>query len=86
MVMEFMAGGELFFHLRKSGRFTEDRARFYICEIIEAFNFLHINNTIYRDLKPENILLDLSGHVKLSDFGLSKTGLENSKSGKAYTF
>ena len=86
MVMEFMAGGELFFHLRKSGRFAEDRARFYICEIIEAFNFLHINNTIYRDLKPENILLDLSGHVKLSDFGLSKTGLENEKSGKAYTF
>jgi serine/threonine protein kinase len=83
--MEFMAGGELFFHLRKHGRFTEDRARFYICEILEAFKHLHAHKIIYRDLKPENILLDLNGHIKLSDFGLSKIGIDGKTDKKAFS-
>ena len=86
MVLDFMAGGELFFHLRKSGRFTEDRARFYIAEILLAMEFIHEQNVIYRDLKPENVLLDEDGHVCITDFGLSKTGLEGNSGDKAFTF
>jgi len=71
-VTEYMAGGELFYHLRKSRIFDENRAKFYICELILAIEGLHKMNCIYRDLKPENILLDKEGHVKLTDFGLSK--------------
>ncbi|CAG9316528.1 unnamed protein product [Blepharisma stoltei] len=85
MVMEFMKGGELFFHLKKSGKFTEERARFYAAEILLAFEYLHNIGVIYRDLKPENILIDDDGHIKITDFGLSKLGISESNP-KAFTF
>lgn len=66
-----MNGGELFFHLCQQ-KFTEERARFYAAEILLALNCLHTNGVIYRDLKPENVLLDSEGHIRLTDFGLSK--------------
>lgn len=67
-----MIGGELFFHLRKNKKFSEERTRYYAAELICALEYLHSKSIIYRDLKPENILLDENGHVKLTDFGLSK--------------
>jgi serine/threonine protein kinase SCH9 len=75
LVTDFMAGGELFWHLQKEGRFNESRAKFYIAELTLALKHLHEHDIIYRDLKPENILLDASGHIVLCDFGLSKAGL-----------
>ena len=71
-VMEFIQGGELFFHLHREIRFDDEKTRFYIAELILALNFLHKNKIIYRDIKPENILLDIDGHIKLTDFGLSR--------------
>jgi len=84
LVLDFMIGGELFFHLRKAQRFTESRAKFYIAEIILSLEYLHSKNIIYRDLKPENVLMDAEGHIKIADFGLSKQGV--SYGTKAYTF
>ncbi|KAM0753060.1 kinase-like protein [Meredithblackwellia eburnea MCA 4105] len=75
LVMDYKSGGELFHHLQKEGRFTEDRARFYTAEIVLAFEHLHKFDIVYRDLKPENILLDATGHIVLCDFGLSKPDL-----------
>jgi protein-serine/threonine kinase len=75
LVTDFMSGGELFWHLQKEGRFKEDRAKFYIAELILALKHLHTSDIVYRDLKPENILLDANGHVALCDFGLSKANL-----------
>jgi serine/threonine protein kinase len=85
IVSEFLQGGDLFFHLHEKRYtvFPEIKARFYIMELVIALDFLHQNNMIYRDLKPENILLDSQGHVKLTDFGLSKI-FEN-EDDKAYT-
>jgi len=71
-VMEYVNGGELFLHLRKSKVFSEDRVRFYAAEIGLAITYLHENGIVYRDLKLENLLLDKDGHVKIADFGLSK--------------
>ena len=75
MVMDFLNGGELFFHLRRQMTFPEYRIKFYAAEIILALETLHKEGIIYRDLKPENIILDCNGHLKLTDFGLSKQGI-----------
>ncbi len=84
LITEFMQGGELFYHLRNHGKFSEDEARFYICEILSALNHIHKTNCIYRDLKLENVLIDKNGHIRLTDFGLSKIVLEK-RDNKAYT-
>lgn len=76
-VTDFLNGGELFFHMCNEIRFSEERARFYAAEIILALEHLHQHNIIYRDLKPENVLLDSEGHLKLTDFGLSKVKMSN---------
>lgn len=75
LVTDYMSGGELFWHLQKEGRFVEERAKFYIAELILALRHLHQHDIVYRDLKPENILLDANGHIALCDFGLSKANL-----------
>jgi len=75
LVTDYMSGGELFWHLQKEGRFIEERAKFYIAELILALRHLHQHDIVYRDLKPENILLDANGHIALCDFGLSKANL-----------
>lgn len=75
LVTDYMSGGELFWHLQREGRFLEDRAKFYIAELILALRHLHQHDIVYRDLKPENILLDANGHIALCDFGLSKANL-----------
>jgi serine/threonine protein kinase len=77
LVTDYMSGGELFWHLQKEGRFNEQRAKFYIAELILALEHLHKHDIVYRDLKPENILLDANGHIALCDFGLSKANLQN---------
>ena len=70
--MEYCPGGELFYLLKKTNALSEEKARFYIIEILLGLEYLHENKIIYRDLKPENILLDARGHVKIADFGLAK--------------
>ncbi|GFH54727.1 hypothetical protein CTEN210_11203 [Chaetoceros tenuissimus] len=80
-VLDYCAGGELFFHLSKVGKFNEHRASFYAAEIVLALEYIHQLDIVYRDLKPENVLLDARGHVRLTDFGLSKEGITNSSSG-----
>lgn len=61
LVLDYMTGGELFFHLKQARRFKEDRAKFYAAEIALGLGHLHANGIIYRDLKPENILMDGEG-------------------------
>ena len=81
--MQFKQGGEVYHHLRKCTRFSEETARFYACQIISGLEYLHSHNIMYRDMKPENILLDEKGNACLADFGISKV-LEVHESTKSF--
>lgn len=72
MVMDFVQGGDFFTLMRKFKRMPEDWVRIYIAEIAMALEHLHKMDIVYRDLKPENILLCDDGHLKITDFGLSR--------------
>ncbi len=74
-VMEYIAGGDLMFHIQKQ-RFTEYQAKYFAAQILLAIEYLHKHEILYRDLKLDNIMLTADGHVKLTDFGLCKPGMD----------
>nr|CCA19200.1 protein kinase putative [Albugo laibachii Nc14] len=80
-VLDYCPGGDLFFHLSRTGCFPEHMAKFFVAEIVLALMHLHEEGIAYRDLKPENIMLDVEGHVKLADFGLAKEGIRSHLNG-----
>ncbi|KAF4074152.1 hypothetical protein AMELA_G00236210 [Ameiurus melas] len=77
--MEYVKGGDLSYHLERSGGFDEPRSQFYAAEIACALMFLHRTGIVHRDLKPKNILVDADGHCKLADFGLCKETFQDVK-------
>uniref|UniRef100_A0A8C5B7A8 Ribosomal protein S6 kinase n=1 Tax=Gadus morhua TaxID=8049 RepID=A0A8C5B7A8_GADMO len=84
LILDFLRGGDVFTRLSKEVMFTEEDVKFYLAELALALDHLHTLGIVYRDLKPENILLDEAGHIKLTDFGLSKESVDADK--KAYSF
>lgn len=84
LILDFLRGGDVFTRLSKEVLFTEEDVKFYLAELALALDHLHQLGIVYRDLKPENILLDEIGHIKLTDFGLSKESVDQEK--KAYSF
>ena len=72
LITDFMPGGDLMHKLISYGKLSERISKLYASELFLAIDFLHKNDIIFRDLKPDNILLDEFGHIKLTDFGLSK--------------
>ncbi|KAF1774441.1 Zinc finger, FYVE-related [Phytophthora cactorum] len=79
MVMEYYSGGSLRQVLRRRGRFSIKRARFYLAEILLAIAHLHGSNILYRDLKLENIVITADGNVACTDFGLSKEEMDDNE-------
>jgi len=72
--MEYVPGGDVRSLIRHSGILYEDHARFFTAEILMGLEALHEIGFVHRDLKPDNILISATGHLLLSDFGLSKGG------------
>jgi len=92
LALELLPCGELFqltkehapgsYEGKTSGRkLPEKAARFYVAECVAALEFLHSRSVLYRDLKPENVLINVDGHVKISDFGLSKPNVSQALAG-----
>ncbi|OBS74061.1 hypothetical protein A6R68_15401, partial [Neotoma lepida] len=74
-VMEYLIGGDVKSLLHIYGYFDEEMAIKYISEVALALDYLHRHGIIHRDLKPDNMLISNEGHIKLTDFGLSKVTL-----------
>ncbi|KAL8162075.1 hypothetical protein V2J09_013564 [Rumex salicifolius] len=72
MALESCQGGELFDQITRKGRLSEDEARFYAAEVVDALEYIHGMGLIHRDIKPENLLLTADGHIKIGDFGSVK--------------
>jgi len=71
IVLELVNGGDLFDFVCNSGRFSEDVARYYFTQLMDALDYMHSNNCTHRDLKPENIMLDSEFNLKVADFGFA---------------
>ncbi|XP_053319996.1 microtubule-associated serine/threonine-protein kinase 3 isoform X2 [Spea bombifrons] len=77
MVMEYVEGGDCATLLKNMGPLPVDMAQMYFAETVLALEYLHNYGIVHRDLKPDNLLITALGHIKLTDFGLSKIGLMN---------
>ncbi|XP_059517009.1 serine/threonine-protein kinase greatwall isoform X3 [Myotis daubentonii] len=75
LLMEYLIGGDVKSLLHIYGYFDEMMAVKYISEVALALDYLHRHGIIHRDLKPDNMLISNEGHIKLTDFGLSKVTL-----------
>jgi serine/threonine protein kinase len=82
--MEFVQGGELFTLLVRKRWLPEDEARFYLAEIALGIDHLHKQGIVWRDLKPENVLIATTGHVKIVDFGIAKTGVNKTSGARTF--
>jgi len=73
LILEYAARGEMYKYLQKQplGYFDEKKTATYILQLADALNYCHSMKVIHRDIKPENLLLDLSGNLKVADFGWS---------------
>lgn len=81
LVLEFVPGGEIFYHQGKMKKFPESIVKLWSAEIILALDYLHNLGIVFRDMKPENIVLDKEGHIKLIDFGLCKDEIDDYATG-----
>ncbi|TFK75762.1 hypothetical protein BDN72DRAFT_809354 [Pluteus cervinus] len=75
LVMEYLNGGDCAALIKSLGCLSEEWAKNYIAEVVLGLDYLHQRGIVHRDLKPDNLLIDQHGHLKLTDFGLSRIGL-----------
>lgn len=75
LVMEYLPGGDLATLIKMMGSLPFEWTRQYISEVIVGVDDMHQIGIIHHDLKPDNLLIDSNGHIKLTDFGLSRAGL-----------
>ncbi|PWN29826.1 hypothetical protein BDZ90DRAFT_278074 [Jaminaea rosea] len=83
LVMEYLPGGDCASLLKMLGGLDEEWTKRYVAEIVNGLEQLHAQGIVHRDLKPDNLLIDAKGHLKLTDFGLSKIGLLKRQTGPA---
>ena len=80
LVMDFLNGGDLRYHISRYRRFSEEQTRFFIACMIYSLEYIHSKNIIHRDIKPENLVLDENGYLCITDFGIAKENLPDNSS------
>ena len=79
LVLDYLKGGDLRFHLTRHLKFSEEQSRFFICNVLISLEYIHSKEIIHRDIKPENLVLDDKGYARITDFGIAKKNFEAKK-------
>ena len=79
LVMDYLKGGDLRFHICKNRNITEEQTKFFLACLTLGLEFIHSHNLIHRDIKPENLLMDSRGYLRITDFGISSIYKKNKK-------
>ena len=79
LVMDFLKGGDLRYHICKNSSITEEQTKFFLACLTLGLEFIHSHNLIHRDIKPENLLMDSNGYLRITDFGISSVYSKNKK-------
>lgn len=79
LVLDLFTGGDMRYHIHKHKTFTEKQTKFFIACLLQALIGIHSEGLLHRDIKPENMILDTRGYLRLTDFGIAKTYLEENK-------
>ena len=79
LVMDFLKGGDLRYHICKNSNITEEQTKFFLACLTLGLEFIHSHNLIHRDIKPENLLMDSNGYLRITDFGISSVYSKNKK-------
>lgn len=85
LIMDFLSGGDMRYHLWRRLKFKENETRFIIACIVLALEYIHSQGFIHRDIKPENLVFDSQGYVHVTDFGISKKIRTNNKTDSSGT-
>ena len=80
LVMDYLSGGDLRYHLAKKKFFSEKETKFIIANIILGLEYIHNKNIIHRDIKPENLVCDINGYFRITDFGIAKINEKDNSS------
>lgn len=72
LIMDYIDGGDLRYHIGKRRRFSEVETKFFMANMIVGLEYLHQNNIIHRDMKPENMVFDSDGYLRITDMGISR--------------
>ena len=79
LVMDFLKGGDLRYHICKNRHITEEQTKFFLGCLTLGLEYIHSHNLIHRDIKPENLLMDSMGYLRITDFGISSIYQKNKK-------
>jgi len=79
LVMDFLKGGDLRYHICKNRYITEEQTKFFLGCLTLGLEYIHSHNLIHRDIKPENLLMDSMGYLRITDFGISSIYQKNKK-------
>jgi serine/threonine protein kinase len=76
LLMDYLDGGDLRYHIGKKRRFTENETKFLVANMVVGLEYLHRNKIIHRDMKPENLVFDSDGYLRITDLGISRAWRE----------
>lgn len=77
MVMDYLAGGDLRYHICRYRKFDEETTRFFVACLVAGLEYVHDKNIIHRDIKPENLVIESDGYLRITDFGIARVWRED---------